>query len=80
MPDPRAPDVPAFNLRRGRDASGLDKKSLTALQDEIRTVYTADARPWVLGYSGGKDSTTACNSSGTRSRSFRWSSAKNLSM
>jgi DNA sulfur modification protein DndC len=27
--------------------------------DEIRDVYSADARPWVVGYSGGKDSTTA---------------------
>lgn len=26
---------------------------------EIRSVYAADQRPWVIGYSGGKDSTTA---------------------
>lgn len=26
---------------------------------EIRDVYRADARPWVIGYSGGKDSTAA---------------------
>lgn len=26
---------------------------------EIRQVYSADSRPWVIGYSGGKDSTTA---------------------
>lgn len=36
--------------------AGLD---LAALQDHIRTVYTADDRPWVIGYSGGKDSTCA---------------------
>jgi len=35
----------------------LDRKSVTAIQDEIRTAYTADQRPWVIGYSGGKDST-----------------------
>jgi DNA sulfur modification protein DndC len=29
------------------------------LQDEIREVYRGDDRPWVIGYSGGKDSTTA---------------------
>jgi DNA sulfur modification protein DndC len=40
-----------------RDASGLDKKSVAAVQDEIRAAYTADDRPWVIGYSGGKDST-----------------------
>lgn len=30
-----------------------------ATEAEIRDVYRADARPWVIGYSGGKDSTTA---------------------
>lgn len=35
---------------------GID---LVALQDHIRAVYTADDRPWVIGYSGGKDSTCA---------------------
>ena len=29
------------------------------LQEEVRAVDTADDRPWVIGYSGGKDSTTA---------------------
>tara|TARA_R110000787_G_scaffold47689_4_gene115395 strand:+ start:1946 stop:3409 length:1464 start_codon:yes stop_codon:yes gene_type:complete len=36
--------------------TGID---LAALQDHIRAVYTADDRPWVIGYSGGKDSTCA---------------------
>ena len=36
--------------------AGID---LVALQNHIRTVYTADDRPWVIGYSGGKDSTCA---------------------
>lgn len=36
--------------------AGLD---LVALQEHIRTVYSADDRPWVIGYSGGKDSTCA---------------------
>lgn len=36
--------------------TGID---LAALHDHIRTVYTADDRPWVIGYSGGKDSTCA---------------------
>tara|TARA_R100000951_G_scaffold90399_1_gene78671 strand:+ start:2681 stop:4144 length:1464 start_codon:yes stop_codon:yes gene_type:complete len=33
--------------------------NLAVLQDHIRAVYTADDRPWVIGYSGGKDSTCA---------------------
>ncbi|MGC4116777.1 MAG: DNA phosphorothioation system sulfurtransferase DndC [Myxococcales bacterium] len=37
----------------------VDRKSIEALQEEIRQVYTADSRPWVIGFSGGKDSTTA---------------------
>jgi DNA sulfur modification protein DndC len=34
-------------------------KPLDVRYDEIRTVYLSDQRPWVIGYSGGKDSTTA---------------------
>lgn len=33
------------------------KATLTRLYDEVRTLYLADAIPWVVGYSGGKDST-----------------------
>ena len=28
------------------------------LLEEIRYVYLSDDRPWIIGYSGGKDSTT----------------------
>jgi len=49
--------VPLSALHR-RDESGLDKKSVATVQEEIRTTYSADGRPWVIGYSGGKDSTT----------------------
>jgi DNA sulfur modification protein DndC len=38
--------------------STLSRAELVRLEDEIRTVYTSDTRPWVIGYSGGKDSTT----------------------
>ncbi len=37
----------------------FDKRSLSDIHAEIQSVYLADARPWVVGYSGGKDSTTA---------------------
>ena len=38
---------------------GLSPESLERLYQEIREVYLSDGRPWVVGYSGGKDSTTA---------------------
>ena len=52
------PDVPAFSLRKA-STSFLEKSTLDQLMEQIRAVYTADNRPWVIGYSGGKDSTTA---------------------
>ena len=36
-----------------------DKASLQQRYQNIRDVYLSDSRPWVVGYSGGKDSTTA---------------------
>src|SRR5947208_2142959 len=37
----------------------LEKDRLAARYEQIRDVYRSDKRPWVIGYSGGKDSTTA---------------------
>jgi DNA sulfur modification protein DndC len=37
----------------------LSGELLRARYEQIQRVYLADARPWVIGYSGGKDSTTA---------------------
>jgi DNA sulfur modification protein DndC len=39
--------------------STLERERLDSRYEEIRGVYLADRRPWVIGYSGGKDSTTA---------------------
>lgn len=33
------------------------KATIQALQEEIQALYTADDVPWIIGYSGGKDST-----------------------
>lgn len=33
------------------------QETIELLQDEIRSLYTADDVPWIIGYSGGKDST-----------------------
>lgn len=35
----------------------FDKKSLDEFREDIRAQYLSDNRPWVVGYSGGKDST-----------------------
>lgn len=43
----------------GHPVSVFDKLGLDALYKEIQEVYLSDNRPWVIGYSGGKDSTTA---------------------
>ena len=37
--------------------SVFEKRSLKDIYDEIRKVYLGDNRPWILGFSGGKDST-----------------------
>jgi DNA sulfur modification protein DndC len=38
---------------------GGGRAQLARLPEEIREIYLSDGRPWVVGYSGGKDSTTA---------------------
>ena len=38
--------------------SYFNENTLDDILDEIRYVYKSDKRPWVIGYSGGKDSTT----------------------
>lgn len=43
----------------GHQVSVFDRRSLDDLHHEIQEVYLSDNRPWVIGYSGGKDSTTA---------------------
>ena len=40
-------------------AQTLEREWLDARYEEIRQVYLSDQRPWVMGYSGGKDSTIA---------------------
>ena len=38
--------------------SYFNENTLEELIEEIKYVYQSDDRPWVIGYSGGKDSTT----------------------
>ena len=37
-------------------ANYFDSYTLDNLLDEMEAVYLNDKRPWILGYSGGKDS------------------------
>ena len=38
-------------------SSVFDNKDISKIYNEIKSVYLADNRPWILGFSGGKDST-----------------------
>src|SRR5437660_11054312 len=40
------------------NSSALQKGKIEQLTQEIRDTYLANDYPWVIGYSGGKDSTT----------------------
>jgi DNA sulfur modification protein DndC len=43
----------------GGDAKSVfSRRSLEDIKSEIQEVYLQDDRPWIIGYSGGKDSTT----------------------
>ena len=44
--------------RLRRMNSYFDLNTYEELIDEIKYVYKSDERPWIIGYSGGKDSTT----------------------
>lgn len=37
--------------------ANITKEKLDAIYEEVQSIYLSDQRPWVLGYSGGKDST-----------------------
>ena len=41
-----------------KNNSVFEKKSLDSIYNEIQKVYLSDSKPWIIGYSGGKDSTT----------------------
>jgi DNA sulfur modification protein DndC len=41
------------------EVSIVDTMSLKDIHNEIKEVYLSDRRPWIIGYSGGKDSTVA---------------------
>lgn len=42
-----------------KKSTKLDREFLRLRYEEIQNLYLSDRKPWVIGYSGGKDSTTA---------------------
>ena len=42
-----------------RDSSMPSISPIERIMEDVREIYLSDDRPWVVGYSGGKDSTTA---------------------
>ena len=54
-------ELPVARLSQVDDAetSVFNRRSLDDIYGEIQSIYLADARPWIVGYSGGKDSTSA---------------------
>jgi DNA sulfur modification protein DndC len=49
--------TPGKPLLEPSGSSIFDMRSLKEIYKEIQEVYISDQRPWVVGYSGGKDST-----------------------
>jgi len=50
------PTTAAKQRKSGFNELGF-QATIELLQEEIRSLYTADEVPWIIGYSGGKDST-----------------------
>jgi hypothetical protein len=50
------PESPNFGEKSAFQAHGFEAV-VRSLEEEIRELYTADEVPWIIGYSGGKDST-----------------------
>lgn len=51
-----APSPTAFRRHSASPEFGF-QDTITTLQQKIRELYVADSMPWIIGYSGGKDST-----------------------
>lgn len=50
-------EIPAQQTRTSAFEEIGFQKTIQLLQEEIRVLYCADEVPWIIGYSGGKDST-----------------------
>jgi DNA sulfur modification protein DndC len=52
-------DKTAEDQKSPEKISFFDRSTLVELYEEVQDVYLADDRQWIIGYSGGKDSTAA---------------------
>ena len=50
-------DTPTTPTRKSAFNELWLKGAIEALSEEIRELYASDDVPWIIGYSGGKDST-----------------------
>lgn len=55
--DLTAVEQPAQKPRSSAFSEHGFRATIAALEEEVRALYTADDVPWIVGYSGGKDST-----------------------
>lgn len=46
-----------INSESNKKGLTITKETIEGLKDTVRNLYLADDIPWVIGYSGGKDST-----------------------
>ena len=46
-----------INCELNKKGPTITKETIEGLKDTVRNLYLADDIPWVIGYSGGKDST-----------------------
>lgn len=53
---PESAGTAAAHAKNAGD-SVFDSRTIQDVYDEVRSAYLSDSRPWILGYSGGKDST-----------------------
>ena len=47
----------SINKHDSKTGITITKATITGLMETVRNLYLADDIPWVVGYSGGKDST-----------------------
>lgn len=45
------------NFGPPRETSVFDSRTMQDIYEEVRKLYRSNPQPWVIGYSGGKDST-----------------------
>jgi hypothetical protein len=50
-------NVPLANPEKGGQAQAMSQTVFQDIRDSLRKLYLEDGRPWLVGFSGGKDGT-----------------------